>query len=77
MSRSYFIAERQRRIKSLHKQIMDVPEGIMRRRLIAAFALKWGLRSSTVEGYLEVLEDAGIIVTEGDLVRPVEEEASK
>ena len=74
MSRSYFIAERARRIKVLHKQIRDVPDGVFRRRLVAAFALKWGLRRPTVESYLEVLEDAGLIVTDGDLVRSVEEE---
>ena len=70
MSRSYFIEERRRRIQALHKQVLEIPEGVPKRRLIAAFAYKWGLRASTIEGYLAVLEDAGLIVIEDDLVKP-------
>jgi DNA-binding MarR family transcriptional regulator len=57
---SLFAQEKKERQVQLLKHILD-NENAEFDRVVGTFSFKWGLRSSTVEKYLDELEKAGLI----------------
>jgi len=68
---------RKRRIDQLLEKVKAYEDtGIERRRLIGFISYTHGLQAKTVEGYLDVLESAGLVDVVGDKIYPLKEDGS-